>query len=78
LSQAKKPETFEQSIERLEALVKEMEAGGLPLEDMLRRYEEGMALSQALKGQLEKIQGRLSEVRLAGDAPVEEPAEYTP
>lgn len=78
MSQAQKQETFEQSIERLEALVKEMEAGGLPLEDMLRRYEEGMALSLALKAQLEKIQGRLTEVRLQGDTPVEEPAEYTP
>ena len=73
-----KPETFEQSIERLDALVKEMEAGGLPLNDMLSHYEEGMALSQTLKTQLEKIQGKLSEVRLQGDAPVEEPAEYTP
>ena len=78
MSGMKKPETFEQSIERLDALVKEMEAGGLPLNEMLRRYEEGMTLSQTLKTQLEKIQGKLSEVRLQGDAPVEEPAEYTP
>ena len=78
MSGTQKPETFEQSIERLEALVKEMEAGGLPLNEMLRRYEEGMVLSQTLKTQLEKIQGKLSEVHLKGDAPVEEPAEYTP
>lgn len=78
MSEPGKAESFEQALDRLESLVKAMEAGGLTLEETLKRYEEGMALAQALKGQLEKAQSRLSEVHLEGDTPVEEPAGYTP
>lgn len=70
MSEIKNAESFEQTLERFEALVKTMEAGGLPLEDMLRLYEEGMALSQRLKGQLQKAQGKLTELTLAGETPV--------
>ncbi len=40
---AKEPK-FEESLARLEGLVQEMESGDLPLEDILKKYEEGNRL----------------------------------
>ena len=39
-----KPQGFEKSLERLEAVVAEMEGGDLSLEDMIKRFEEGQKL----------------------------------
>ena len=36
--------SFENAIERLEAIVEQMESDSLPLEDLLTRYEEGLKL----------------------------------
>ena len=35
---------FENAMDRLEAIVEQMESGKLPLEDLIVRYEEGMNL----------------------------------
>lgn len=78
MSELKNAESFEQTLERFEALVKTMEAGGLPLENMLRLYEEGMALSQRLKSQLQKAQGKLTELTLAGETPAMDQMEPEP
>jgi exodeoxyribonuclease VII small subunit len=78
LRETQKSESFEQTLERFETLVKTMEAGGQPLEIMLRLYEEGVALSRQLQNQLQKAQGKLTELHLQGETPVEEPMEYTP
>lgn len=77
MSETNNAESFEQTLERFEKLVKTMESGGQPLEDMLRLYEEGIALSQNLKDQLQKAQGKLTELSLQGDMPVEGTAEIT-
>lgn len=48
---------FEKALERLEKIVEELEAGEIPLEDALKKYEEGVKLSRALSeklGQAEK------------------------
>lgn len=44
--------SFEAAIERLEAIVGEMESGKMPLEDLLARYEEGMKLVKQCQEQL--------------------------
>ncbi len=77
MSEIDHAESFEQTLERFEKLVKAMEAGGQPLEEMLRQYEEGIAISQKLKGQLEKAQGKLMELSLQGETPVEGTSEIT-
>ncbi len=66
MSETQKPESFEKTLERLESLVKSMEAGGGTLEETLRLYEEGVALSKGLQKQLEKAQGRLAELSEKG------------
>lgn len=37
---------FEKALERLEKIVEELEAGDIPLEDALKKYEEGVKLSR--------------------------------
>ncbi len=57
--------TFDDGLERLEALVQQLESGSLSLEDALARFEEGVQLSQSLQKQLAEAQRRV-EVLKAG------------
>ncbi|MBI3333770.1 MAG: exodeoxyribonuclease VII small subunit [Candidatus Omnitrophica bacterium] len=45
--------SFENSLERLEAIVEEMQSDDLPLEGRLKRFEEGVALVRECKKLLE-------------------------
>ena len=57
-TQSKEP-TFEQSLERLESLVQEMESGELPLEDILKKYEEGNRLIKLCANKLNEAEKRI-------------------
>jgi|GEM_PF-262538 len=57
--------SFDDGLNRLEALVQQLESGSLSLEDALARFEEGVQLSQALQKQLAEAQRRV-EVLKAG------------
>lgn len=50
---------FESSLERLEAIVKELESGEATLERSLELFEEGMKLSEACRGQLDAAEKRI-------------------
>ncbi len=50
---------FEESLQRLESIVKEMERGELPLEASLKLFEEGIALSGTCRKQLEEAEGKV-------------------
>ena len=52
-------ETFEASLDELEKVVKELEAGDLPLERSLELFEKGMALSETCRKQLETAETRV-------------------
>src|SRR6266404_7214960 len=43
---------FEKAMDRLEAIVEQMESGKLPLEDLIVRYEEGMNLVKVCQERL--------------------------
>ena len=67
--------TFEQSMARLDAIVRQMEQGNVPLEESLKLFQEGTGLVQTCTQLLD--QAELEVVKLmkgAGGAPVE--AEY--
>ena len=53
------PFTFEAGLQQLEAVVKEMEGGDLPLERALELFERGMKLSEACRKQLEEAETRI-------------------
>lgn len=52
-------ESFEASLDELEKVVKQIEAGDLPLERSLELFEKGMALSEACRKQLENAETRV-------------------
>ncbi len=62
------PYTFETGLQQLEAIVKEMEGGDLPLERALELFESGMRLSEACRKQLEEAETRIEILtRRAGE-----------
>ena len=62
------PQTFETGLQQLEAIVKEMESGDLPLERALELFERGMKLSEACRKQLEEAETRVEILmRRAGE-----------
>jgi len=54
-----KPESFEKNLERLDAIVRQLEDVDLPLEKALQLYEEGMKLSEVCQKQLQEAEGRI-------------------
>jgi exodeoxyribonuclease VII small subunit len=62
------PLSFEQGLQSLEAIVKEMESGELPLERAIDLFERGMKLSAACRRQLEEAETRVEILtRRAGE-----------
>lgn len=54
---------FEAALAQLEALVEEMESDEVPLEDLIRKYEEGTHLYQLCKLRLDEARGRIEILR---------------
>lgn len=72
---AEKPNlTFEAAMERLENIVSQMEAGTLPLEEMLQRYEDGTKLVKFCSDKLAAAEKRIEIItrNAAGKAEVVE------
>jgi len=60
--------SFEAGLQQLEAIVKEMESGDLPLERALELFERGMQLSDSCRKQLEAAETRVELLtRRAGE-----------
>lgn len=51
--------SFETAIDRLEAIVDQMEDGKMPLEDLIVRYEEGMKLVKVCQERLASAEQRI-------------------
>jgi exodeoxyribonuclease VII small subunit len=61
-SKSKQRETelnFESAMDRLEAIVEQMESGKLPLEDLIVRYEEGMNLAKICQERLANAEQKI-------------------
>ena len=50
---------FEKAMNRLEAIVEQMETGKLPLEDLIVRYEEGMNLVKVCQERLTSAEQKI-------------------
>jgi exodeoxyribonuclease VII small subunit len=55
--------SFDDGLDRLEALVQRLESGHLGLEEALSVFEEGVKLSQQLQGQLAEAQRRVEVLK---------------
>jgi exodeoxyribonuclease VII small subunit len=58
---AKNP-PFEEALEKLEAIVETMEAGDLPLETLIARYEEGTRLAKACQEKLAEAELKIQKL----------------
>ena len=57
-------ETYTDALRRLEAIVAELERGGMDLETTLNRFEEGSKLLERCQAELKEAEGRLDNLRL--------------
>jgi exodeoxyribonuclease VII small subunit len=65
---------FEEALAELEALVRRLEQGELPLEESLGAFERGMALAKQLGKRLEDIERRVEVLMQQADGtPVTRP-----
>jgi exodeoxyribonuclease VII small subunit len=58
-------QSFDESLRRLEQIVEQMEQGDIPLEESMKLYEEGIALSKVCAQKLQ--QAELTIKRLGRD-----------
>ena len=54
--------SFEQAMKRLEELVESLESGNLELEEALKLFEEGIALSRYCQKLLQEAEGRIQRL----------------
>jgi exodeoxyribonuclease VII small subunit len=62
--------TFEQAIQRLEKIVADMESAELPLEDVIRKYEEGTRLVRFCSQKLEEAEKKIEVLTKKTDGSV--------
>jgi exodeoxyribonuclease VII small subunit len=56
------PLPFEEALKQLETIVEAMEAGDLPLETMLARYEEGAKLARHCQTKLDEAELKIQQL----------------
>ena len=67
------PVAFEAALDELDAVVKKLEAGDLPLEESLKLYERGMELSEVCRKQLDEAEHRVEVLVRRGEKMRPEP-----
>ena len=68
-----KPEPFEKSLESLEELVRELEAGDKGLDASLALFEKGVSLSKELTKRLEEAKTKVEALSKEGGKLVKKP-----
>ncbi|MEZ4321521.1 MAG: exodeoxyribonuclease VII small subunit [Myxococcota bacterium] len=67
------PERFEDALAELEARVRRLEGGELPLDEALTLYEEGVELARTCHEQLEEAEKRVAALSRGGAGIEERP-----
>jgi exodeoxyribonuclease VII small subunit len=73
MSEDKQTLDFEQSLQQLESLVEAMENGDLGLEESLKAFEKGVALTRACQLALDNAEQRVNLLLQENGKPVEQP-----
>ncbi|WP_408954643.1 exodeoxyribonuclease VII small subunit [Natroniella sp. ANB-PHB2] len=55
--------SFEEALEQLESIVKELERGELPLAESLDKFENGIKLTKFCSQKLEKAEGKVEVIK---------------
>lgn len=58
----KKPVSFDQAIQQLEEIVRQLEQGDVPLEDAISLYKKGMELSSVCHDKLQNAEKQLISI----------------
>ena len=67
--------SFEQALEELEAIVKQLEAGRGKLDEAISSYERGAALKRHCEAKLNEARAKVERISLAADGSLKaEPA----
>ena len=69
---------FEASLKRLETLVREMETGDLPLEQLMKHFEEGTQLAASCNHKLNEVEKKIERLVKKGSEIVAEPFDEEP
>jgi exodeoxyribonuclease VII small subunit len=64
--------SFEQSLSRLDEIVRHLEKGDLPLSDSLKLFEEGTALLASASQMLDEAEQKVVKLRKGADRQPEE------
>lgn len=63
--------SFEKALSRLEKIVEELEGGNLPLDDALKKYEEGVKLTRLCTKKLDTAQKKVEILLKSGKGEAE-------
>ena len=66
---------FEKALERLEKIVEDLEGGNLPLDEALKRYEEGVKLSRLCTQKLTQAENKIETLTKALNGSLEASAD---
>jgi exodeoxyribonuclease VII small subunit len=72
-NEQKPAESFESGLQELEAVVKQLESGDLPLEKALDLFQKGMQLSETCRKQLEEAETKVELLTRRGGTVQAEP-----
>ncbi len=62
--------SFEVSLKELEKIVSELEKGDLPLENQLKAFEKGVALSRECMKRLEEVEKRVETLMVTPEGKI--------
>ena len=71
MAKEEKEKTFEENLENLEKIVKELESGNIPLDDAIEKFTEAMKLAKLCDNKLKNAEEKLNSI-LNKDGKLEE------
>lgn len=72
MSEVKNEISFEQALARLEQIVKALEGGNVPLEDLIKLFDEGTNLVKLCTERLDKAEEKVKLLQMKGGILTEE------
>jgi exodeoxyribonuclease VII small subunit len=62
--------SFEEALQELEKIVRQLESGSADLKSSIDSYERGMALKKLCEGKLKEAQARIEKITVSADGKV--------
>ena len=71
MAKEEKEKTFEENLENLEKIVKDLESGNIPLDDAIEKFTEAMKLAKLCDNKLKNAEEKINSI-LNKDGKLEE------